>query len=47
DVLGADPEIVRYCSKNDIVALLNPDAYIGTSVRQVECVIEKLSRLCI
>ncbi|PKL68311.1 MAG: adenylosuccinate lyase [Methanomicrobiales archaeon HGW-Methanomicrobiales-1] len=45
DVLGADPEIVRYCSKNDIAALLNPDAYIGTSVSQVERVIEKLSPL--
>ncbi|MDO9550650.1 MAG: adenylosuccinate lyase [Methanoregula sp.] len=47
DVLGADPEIVRYCSKSDIVALLNPDAYIGTSVQQVERVIDKLSPLCI
>jgi len=45
DVLGANPEIVRYCSKSDIAALLNPDAYIGTSVRQVERVIEKLSPL--
>ena len=45
DVLGADAEIVRYCSKSDIAALLNPDAYIGTSVRQVERVIEKLSPL--
>ncbi|MFA4824585.1 MAG: adenylosuccinate lyase [Methanoregula sp.] len=47
DVLGADPEIVRYCSKSDITALLNPDTYIGTSVQQVERVIEKLSPLCI
>jgi adenylosuccinate lyase len=47
DVLGADPEIVRYCSKSDIAALLNPDAYIGTSIRQAERVIEKLSPLCI
>jgi adenylosuccinate lyase len=47
DVLGADPEIVRYCSKSDIAALLNPDTYIGTSVRQVERVIDKLSPLCI
>jgi adenylosuccinate lyase len=47
DLLGADPEIVRYCSKSDIAALLNPDTYIGTSVRQVERVIEKLSPLCI
>jgi adenylosuccinate lyase len=47
DVLGADPEIVRYCSKSDIEALLNPDAYIGTAVQQVERVIDKLSLLCI
>ena len=46
DLLGADPEIVRYCSKSDIAALLNPDTYIGTSVKQVERVIEKLSPLC-
>ena len=46
EVLGADPEIVRYCSKSDIAALLNPDTYIGTSVMQVERVIEKLSPLC-
>jgi len=47
DVLGADPEVVRYCSKVDIAALLNPDTYIGTSVLQVERVIDKLSPLCI
>ncbi|MEI7857225.1 MAG: adenylosuccinate lyase [Methanomicrobiales archaeon] len=47
DVLGADPEIVRYCSKSDIAALLNPDTYIGTSVQQVERLGEKLSPLCI
>jgi adenylosuccinate lyase len=46
DVLGLDPEILRYCSKTDIAALLNPDSYIGTSIRQVERVIEKLSPLC-
>ena len=46
DVLGLDPEILRYCSKTDIAALLNPDTYIGTSVRQVERVTEKLSPLC-
>jgi adenylosuccinate lyase len=47
DVLGADPEIVCYCSKSVLAALLNPDTYIGTSVMQVERVIEKLSPLCI
>ena len=46
DVLGTDPEVVRFCSKKDIVALLNPDAYIGTAVQQVERVIGKLSPLC-
>jgi len=46
DVLGADPEIVRHCSKIDIATLLAPDTYIGTSVRQVERVTEKLSPLC-
>ena len=47
EVLGNDPEIVRYCSKGDIAALLSPDAYIGTAVKQVERLIEKLSPLCI
>ena len=47
EVLGSDPEIVRYCSKTDIEALLSPDAYTGTAVRQVERLIEKLSPLCI
>jgi adenylosuccinate lyase len=47
DVLGTDPEIVRYCSKPDIARLLNPDAYTGTAVQQVERVIEKLTLLCV
>jgi adenylosuccinate lyase len=46
DVLGMDPEVLRYCSTADIAALLNPDTYIGTAVQQVERVIEKLSPLC-
>jgi adenylosuccinate lyase len=46
DVLGKDTEILRYCPKADIAALLNPDSYIGTAVNQVERVIEKLSPLC-
>ena len=46
DVLGMDPEVLRYCSTADIAALLNPDSYTGTSVRQVDRVIEKLSPLC-
>ena len=47
EVLSADPEVIRYCSKADIAALLSPDAYIGTAVRQVERVIEKLSPLIV
>ena len=46
DVLASDPEVLRYCSRTDLAALLNPDSYIGTSVRQVERVIEKLAPLC-
>ena len=46
DVLGADPEVLRYCSRTDIAGLLNPDSYIGTSVRQIDRVIEKLLPLC-
>jgi adenylosuccinate lyase len=45
DVLGSDPEVLRYCSKTDLAALLNPDSYIGTSVKQVDRVIEKLAPL--
>ena len=47
EVLSTDPEVIRYCSKADIAALLSPDAYIGTAVRQVERVIEKLSPLIV
>jgi adenylosuccinate lyase len=47
DVLGADPEVVRYCSKADIAALLSPDTYIGTAVQQVERLVKKLSPLCV
>ena len=45
DLLGTDNEVVRYCSKSEIAALLSPDAYIGTSVTQVERVIGKLTPL--
>jgi len=45
DLLGTDNEVVRYCNKSDILKLLSPDTYIGTSVAQVERVIEKLSPL--
>jgi len=45
DVLGADAGVAKYCTKAEIAALLNPDAYIGTSVKQVERVIAKLAPL--
>jgi len=44
-VLAADPDVIRYCSKQDLERLLAPDSYIGTSVLQVERVIGKLSPL--
>jgi len=46
DVLGRDSEVLRYCSRADIAALLNPDSYIGTSVSQVDRVVAKLTPLC-
>ena len=45
DVLGEDTEVVRFCSHDDLITLLAPDAYIGTSVAQVNRVIEKLRPL--
>jgi adenylosuccinate lyase len=45
DVLGADTEVIRFCSRDDLVSLLAPDAYIGTSVAQVNRVIEKIRPL--
>jgi len=45
DLLGIDSEVVRYCSKSEISALLSPDTYIGTSVAQVDRVIAKLTPL--
>jgi adenylosuccinate lyase len=45
NVLSVDREVMRYCSKPELEKLLNPDNYIGTSVQQVERVIEKLSGL--
>lgn len=45
DVLSTDAEVARCCSKAEITALLNPDAYTGTAVQQVERLIEKLAPL--
>jgi len=47
DVLGADAGVTKFCTKGEIAALLNPDAYIGTSVKQVERVIAKLTPLTV
>jgi len=45
NLLSLDREVMRYCSKPELEKLPNPDNYIGTSVQQVERVIEKLSPL--
>jgi adenylosuccinate lyase len=47
DILAQDPDVVRFCSRDEIAALLSPDAYIGTAVQQVERVAQKLSPLAI
>ena len=46
DVLVRDTEVVRYCSRADISALLDPDSYTGTALQQVERVLAKLTPLC-
>ena len=43
DVLGNHPRVRERLTPGEIGELLNPDNYIGTAVRQVERVIEKLS----
>ena len=45
DILAHDPDVVRFCSRDEIAALLSPDTYIGTAVQQVERVVQKLSPL--
>jgi adenylosuccinate lyase len=45
ELLSADNEVNRFCSKKDIERLLSPDNYIGTSIPQVERVVQKLSPL--
>jgi adenylosuccinate lyase len=45
ELLSADNEVNRFCSKKDIERLLSPDNYIGTSIPQVEGVVQKLSPL--
>lgn len=46
EVLKEKSEVSSLIEPDDVVALLNPDNYIGTSVEQVERVVKKLSLLC-
>ena len=45
-VLGERPEVTEFVTRDDLERLLDPDAYIGTAVRQVDRLIEKLQPLC-
>ena len=44
DILLANPNVANYLSEDDIINLVDPDRYIGTSVEQVEAVVAKLKR---
>lgn len=44
DLLAQTPEITKYIGEKELERLLSPGGYIGTSVRQVERVIEKLKK---
>jgi adenylosuccinate lyase len=46
EILAERPEVVRYVTRDDLERLLDPDAYIGTAVRQVERLIESLAPMC-
>lgn len=46
EVLKEKAEVSSLVKPDEVVALLNPDNYIGTSVEQVDRVIRKLSLLC-
>lgn len=45
-VLGERAEVTKFVTREELDALLDPDTYIGTAVRQVERLIEKLKPLC-
>jgi len=45
-VLRERPEVTRFISPGELDALLDPNAYTGTAVRQVDRLIEKLRPLC-
>jgi adenylosuccinate lyase len=46
EVLAQRPEVTEFVTRDDLDALLDPDAYVGTAVRQVERLVEKLLPLC-
>jgi adenylosuccinate lyase len=46
EVLAERPEVTEFVTREDLDKLLDPDAYIGTAVMQVERLIEKLLPLC-
>jgi len=45
-VLRERPEVTRFISPGELDALLDPESYTGTAVRQVDRLIEKLRPLC-
>lgn len=45
-VLRERPEVTRFISPVNWMLLLDPNAYTGTAVRQVDRLIEKLRPLC-
>jgi adenylosuccinate lyase len=46
EVLGERPEVTAFVTREELDALLDPDAYIGTAVMQVDRLIEKLKPFC-
>lgn len=45
-LLSQTPEVTKFIPAGEIENLLSPDSYIGTSVAQVERVIQKLKPMC-
>ncbi|HDR74214.1 MAG TPA: adenylosuccinate lyase [Methanoculleus sp.] len=46
DILGAHPGVAALTTPEEIADLLEPDAYIGTAVGQVDRLVTKLAPLC-
>ncbi|MCM2466991.1 adenylosuccinate lyase [Methanoculleus oceani] len=46
EVLGERAGVTAFVTREDLDRLLDPDAYVGTAVRQVERLVEKLAPLC-